>query len=95
MIALIITAHVKKECVSEFEKISLYNSKNSLKEPGCLRFDILRQCGDDTVFNFYEVYKGEEDIEHHRTTEHYNKWRETVADMMAAPRSAVKAEVLN
>ena len=37
-----------------------------------------------------EVYRSETDPATHKETAHYKKWRETVAPMMAAPRSSVK-----
>ncbi|MBL7017270.1 MAG: antibiotic biosynthesis monooxygenase, partial [Kiritimatiellales bacterium] len=30
----------------------------------------------------------------HKETAHYAKWRDTVADMMAVPRSSIKFETL-
>lgn len=94
MVALIVTIHIKPEYVEDFKKISLYNSENSLKETGCRRFDVLRQTENDTIFNLYEIYNSDSDIDYHKTTDHYKKWRDTVADMMAQPRSVVKAYLL-
>ncbi len=37
-----------------------------------------------------EVYRTPEDPEKHKETAHYNTWRDTVADMMAEPRSSIK-----
>ena len=37
-----------------------------------------------------EAYYTPEDPAEHKKTAHYQKWRETVADMMAEPRSSVK-----
>jgi quinol monooxygenase YgiN len=37
-----------------------------------------------------EVYRTEADPGEHKKTAHYQKWRDTVADMMAEPRSNVK-----
>jgi len=91
MKALIVKLYIKEECIEEFKKVSFYNSENSRKEPGCLRFDVLQSEEDPTLFFLYEIYKAEEDITHHKTTEHYHKWRDAVADMMSVPREVVKA----
>jgi len=37
-----------------------------------------------------EVYRTAEDPAKHKETAHYKKWRDTVADMMAEPRSSIK-----
>jgi quinol monooxygenase YgiN len=37
-----------------------------------------------------EVYRTAEDPAKHKETAHYQRWRETVAGMMAEPRSSVK-----
>jgi len=91
MKSLIVKIHIKEESIEEFKKISFYNSENSRKEPGCLRFDVLQSEENPSLFFLYEIYKGDSDIAHHRTTAHYQKWRDTVADMMTQPREVVKA----
>jgi autoinducer 2-degrading protein len=94
MKSLIVKLYIKEESIEDFKKISAYNSENSRKEPGCLRFDVLQSEETPTMFFLYEIYKGDDDIAHHRTTEHYQKWRDTVADMMSRPREVVKAVTL-
>jgi quinol monooxygenase YgiN len=37
-----------------------------------------------------EVYRTPDDPAKHKETAHYATWRDTVADMMAEPRSAIK-----
>ncbi|MHC4568179.1 MAG: putative quinol monooxygenase, partial [Planctomycetota bacterium] len=37
-----------------------------------------------------EVYRTADDPARHKETAHYAKWRDTVADMMAEPRSSIK-----
>ena len=94
MKSLIVKLHIKEESIEDFKKISFYNSENSRREPGCLRFDVLQNEENLSMFFLYEIYKGDDDIAHHRTTEHYQKWRDTVADMMSQPREVVKAAAL-
>lgn len=91
MKALIVKLYIKEENIEDFKKISFYNSENSRKEPGCLRFDVLQSEENPLLFFLYEIYNGDDDIAHHRTTKHYQKWRDTVADMMSQPREVVKA----
>jgi autoinducer 2-degrading protein len=37
-----------------------------------------------------EVYRTPDDPAEHKETAHYQAWRDTVAEMMAEPRSSVK-----
>ena len=50
---------------------------------------MLRDNKDPNKFLLYEVYENEDAAAAHKQTEHYNKWRETVAPMMATPRSSI------
>ena len=86
MKSIIVKIHVKEEFAEEFEKITFYNSENARKEPGNLRFDVIRDIEDPNLFFLYEVYKSDEAIAFHRTTGHYKKWSEEVAVMMEKPR---------
>jgi quinol monooxygenase YgiN len=37
-----------------------------------------------------EVYRSSADLMEHKKTAHYQTWRDTVAEMMAEPRSSIK-----
>jgi autoinducer 2-degrading protein len=89
MKALIVKIYVKEECIEQFKEITFYNSENARKEPGNLRFDVLQSSEESNLFFLYEVYKSDEAIAYHRTTEHYNKWADTTKDMMEKPRERV------
>ncbi len=82
--------HVKGEQIEAFRAASIENARNSVKEPGVARFDVIQQQDDPARFVLVEVYRTAEDPAAHKETPHYKKWRETVAEMMAEPRSAVK-----
>ena len=82
--------HVKEEKIEAFKKATIENAQNSIKEPGIARFDFVQQQDDPTRFVLVEVYRTVEDPLKHKETIHYKKWRDTVADMMAEPRSALK-----
>ena len=82
--------HVKPECVDEFIAATMENASNSLQEHGIARFDVVQQQDDPTRFVLVEVYRTEDDPARHKETAHYATWRDTVADMMAEPRSSVK-----
>ena len=82
--------HVHLQDVEKFKAASIENARNSIKEPGVARFDVIQQQDDPTRFVLVEVYRTVDDPSRHKETQHYKKWRDTVADMMADPRSSLK-----
>lgn len=82
--------YVKEDQVEAFKTASLENAKNSIQEPGVARFDVIQQQDDPTRFVLVEVYRTPEDPARHKETQHYLAWRDTVAEMMAEPRFAIK-----
>ena len=90
MLVVHVHVHVKEECVESFREATIANASNSVKEPGIVRFDVIQQNDDPTRFVLIEVYRTADDPARHKETEHYATWRDTVADMMAEPRSSVK-----
>lgn len=85
-----VQVHVKPEFVDAFSAATIENARNSVQEPGIARFDVVQQLDDPTRFVLVEVYRTPEDPARHKETAHYKKWAETVASMMAEPRSSVK-----
>ena len=81
--------NVKSEFIESFRLASIENARNSIKEPGVARFDILQQADDPTRFILVEVYRTSGDAGKHKETSHYARWRDTVAEMMAEPRRGV------
>lgn len=55
------------------------NAAASIREPGCLRFDVLQDADDPDRFAFYELYRDAAAFEHHRSTSHFRRWREAAA----------------
>jgi quinol monooxygenase YgiN len=90
MVIVHVYAHVKPEYIEEFREASLENARESLKEPGVARFDLVQEVDDPTRFALLEVYRTEADPPKHKETAHYAKWRDTVEDMLAEPRSRTK-----
>lgn len=82
--------HVKPEHVDDFIEATRKNHKHSVKEAGNLRFDVLQSPDDPGHFVLYEAYVSEADAARHKETEHYLKWRNRVAEWMAASRVGVR-----
>jgi len=87
MVILIVNLHVKPEHLEAFQKATRENARNSAKEPGVARFDVLQQADDSTRFVLYEVYRDSEAPARHRETAHYKAWVATVPDMLVEPRT--------
>ncbi len=94
MIVTFVHVWVKPGMADAFIKASTENHQSSIKEPGNLRFDLLRDTSDENKFVLYEAYESEEASAAHKETVHYKKWRDTVADMMAQPRKGEKHSII-
>ena len=90
MLIVHVHVHVKPESVDAFREASLANARASVQEPGIARFDVIQQTDDPTRFLLVEVYRTQQATASHKETAHYKTWRDTVADMMAEPRTSVK-----
>jgi autoinducer 2-degrading protein len=82
--------HVKPGTEESFKSATVENARNSVQESGIARFDVVQQQDDPSRFVLVEVYRTEADAAKHKETPHYLTWRDTVADMMAEPRSSTK-----
>ncbi len=85
-----VACHVKAESVAAFREATLVNARASVIEPGIARFDVLEDRDDSTRFVLVEIYRTSDAPAAHKETSHYKLWRDTVADMMAEPRSSKK-----
>lgn len=94
MITTFVHVWVKPHHIEDFKEASLENHRESVKEPGNLRFDILQDVNNPSKFILYEAYAFEEAAKAHKETPHYKKWRDAVADWMARPREGVKHIIL-
>ena len=90
MVLACVHVSVKSEHVDDFIAATKRNHLASIREPGNLRFDVSQRPDDPTKFLLYEAYETPEAAAAHKETAHYAAWRDTVADMMAEPRSSIK-----
>ena len=90
MFVTIVYIEVRPEYIDPFILATTENHRESVKEPGNLRFDLLRNEAEALRFVLYEAYENEEAAAAHKKTAHYLKWRETVAPWMAVPREGVR-----
>lgn len=90
MLVVHVHVRVKPECLEAFRAATLENARQSLREPGVARFDVLQQADEPSKFILVEAYRTAEAPAQHKATAHYAAWRDTVAPMMAEPRTSVK-----
>ncbi len=81
---------VKPEFLHPFRDATIENASNSIQEPGIVRFDLLQDNEEEGHFRLVEVYRTPADADQHKQTAHYQKWRDTVAEMMVAARTSIK-----
>ena len=90
MLVVHVHVHVKPEYVEAFKAATLENARLSVQEPGIAGFDVVQHQDDLEKFVLVEAYRTPEAPAAHKETEHYKIWRDTVAPMMAEPRTSVK-----
>lgn len=94
MIVTVVYVHVKDKHTDDFIEATRRNHLESVKEPGNLRFDVIRNSEEPQKFILYEAYESEEAAANHKKTPHYLAWREAVAGWMAEPRQGIRYDVL-
>ena len=93
MYVITVQLKVKEDQIKEFLDLTLDNASEARQEPGCLRFDVLRNEKEPDRFFLYEVYKNPEAHKAHQQTQHYLRWRDHAPQLLAEPR--VSARLLN
>ena len=85
-----VSVTVNPECVDDFIPAVLENARETRRETGNVRFDVLQAEEDPIRFFLYECYLSKTDFAIHQQTPHYLKWKAAVAEMMARPRQGVR-----
>ena len=79
---------VKPEHLKDFVENVLKHAKNSLGEPGCLRFEVLQDTIDLQTICLYEVFRTETDLDKHREQAYYKHWMAISRDWRDASSSS-------
>ena len=89
MYVLVVTMHAKPEKREEFIKaISEDAHASRTTEPGCVRFEVMKDNEDANAFHLTEVYRDEAAFQAHTETPHLKKWREVSPNLLAKPSVA-------
>ena len=94
MFVTLVHVHVKAEHLEAFIDATRANHEGSVREPGNVRFDVLRSADDPARFVLYEAYADADAARAHKETDHYARWRDLVAGWMVEPRVGVRYEGL-
>ena len=65
---------VKPEYLQSFVEHVRRHAANSLREPGCVRYDVLQDESDPSTVCLYEVFESPADLEVHRAQDYYKEW---------------------
>src|ERR1700756_448005 len=88
MLAMWVKVRVKPDARERFLKAIEVDALGSERdEPGCLRFNVMRDQQDQNVYYFFEVYRDKAALEAHRAAPHYAVWR-AAADSLDGPAEA-------
>jgi autoinducer 2-degrading protein len=87
---IMVRLEVKPERLDDFLKLVTFNATQSRKEPGNLRFDVVRSIDSPTRFALYEVYRDGASVQAHQATSHYARWRTEVEALLVTPRISEK-----
>ena len=90
MLVIHVDVRVRPDDVEAFLIETRRNASLSVAEPGVRRFDVLLDEGDTTHVVLSEAYQDQEAVDAHKRTEHYARWRDAVADLMAEPRTSAR-----
>ncbi len=86
----IVPFSVKSDQTQAFESTTLEHVQESLKEPGIVRFEFLKQEEDPTHFVLLIAFKDDAAREHHFALEHTHTWRASVIPMLLEPIQPVR-----
>jgi len=87
---IIVRLEVQPDRVNDFLKLVTFNATESRKEPGNLRFDVVRSVDNPSLFRLYEVYRDDAAVAAHQATAHYAKWRAEIEALLVTPRLSEK-----
>jgi autoinducer 2-degrading protein len=90
MLVVHVHVHVAPQDVESFLTETRRNAQASLQEPGVRRFDVLQDEDDPAHVVLNEVYVDQSAADAHKRTDHYARWRDAVAGMMAEPRTSTR-----
>lgn len=93
--AVLVTVEIKDDRIQDFLKAmedDVQKSRDKALDPGCARFDLLRDRDNMNKFVFYEAYADDDAAAHHKTTSHYKSWADFKATGGVVSQTVTKVE---
>ena len=82
MYVIIAPIQIKAGCKQQFMDAIVPDAIGSVNdEPGCRRFDVIQDAGDENRVWLYEVYDDEAAFQAHTQAPHFIKFRDATADI--------------
>lgn len=86
MFVQFVTINVKPGFTDQFEKAFRINFEGTRKEPGNLRFDVLRNQDEPNRYTIYEVFRDKDAFQAHKQTDHYAECVRLIDPIIVLPR---------
>lgn len=87
MLIQMVSINVKPGHAAEFLEAFRINYEGTRREPGNVRFDVLRNPEDENSFTIYEVFTSPEAVDEHRKTAHYQECVRRIDPILSGPRT--------
>jgi autoinducer 2-degrading protein len=94
MLGVLAKVTVKPEHVDRFWKYLEADVLGSRAEPGCVRFDVLRDQTASHVYYLYEVYRDRAAYESHQKEPHFTTFFSEAGDTLAGAPEVYMADVV-
>ena len=72
--AIVVSLEIRPDRVKDFLAAIKIDCEGSRLEPGCLRFDVIRDLENPCKFQLYEVYRDADAEAYHREQAHFKAW---------------------
>lgn len=68
--------YIKPELIETYKAATLENARNTILEPGVIRFDVFQDSTNPAHFSLLEVYRDMAARDAHLGTEHFKVWKD-------------------
>jgi len=85
MIRILAEQKIKKENIGKYHEIVKELVEKSRAEEGCILYDLDQSRDDETVHCFVELWKDEEAIAIHNSTEHFTRIVPLLGELLEEP----------
>ena len=74
MYVIVGTHKILPDFLDSYVENILAHAARSREEPGCVRYEVLRDLDDPTTFLLYEVFEDEAAYDAHAASDHHGHW---------------------